>query len=295
MTLDRIAPALFVLLWSTGWIVAKYAAPHADPLTFLAIRYALAALVFLVIIWLMKAAWPKTGAEWGHGLLSGVFLHGIYLGGVWYAIAEGVPASISGLIAALQPLLTALVAPYAIGERLTGGQKLGIVLGFCGLAIAILPGILELDRAVVGAALLPLLVNVAGMFSVTWGTIYQKRHLQEGDLRVIAMLQYVGAMVVTFAAAVALEDMRVDLNAEFVFAMAWSVLGLSLVSIGLLLYLIRRGQVSRAASLIYLIPPTVAVQSWFLFDEPLTLPLVVGTLVVVIGVWLTNRKPQPVA
>lgn len=295
MTLDRLAPALFVLLWSTGWIVAKYAAPHADPLTFLAIRYALAALVFLFIILMMKAAWPKTRADWTHGIVSGVFLHGIYLGGVWWAIAEGVPASISGLIAALQPLLTALVAPYAIGERLTGGQKLGILLGFIGLAIAIVPGILELDRAVLGAAVLPLVVNIVGMFSVTWGTIYQKRHLQTGDLRVIAMLQYVGAMVVTFIAAFAIEEMRVDFTLEFFIAMAWSVLGLSLVSIALLLYLIRRGQVSRAASLIYLIPPTVAVQSWFLFDEPFTLPLILGTLVVVFGVWLTNRKPQPVA
>lgn len=295
MSLDRIAPALFVLLWSTGWIVAKYAAPHSDPLTFLAIRFALAAVVFLVIIRLTRAAWPKTRSGWVHGIVSGVFLHGIYLAGVWWAIAEGVPASISGLIAALQPLLTALVAPYAVGERLSPGQKLGIVLGFAGLAIAILPGVLSLDSAILGASLMPLVVNIFGMFAVTGGTIYQKRHLQEGDLRVIAMLQYVGATLFIAPLAVATEAMRVDLNLEFILAMAWSVLGLSLVSIALLLYLIRRGQVSRAASLIYLIPPTVAVESWIMFREPFTIPLVIGTVVVVLGVWLTNRKPQPVA
>ena len=186
MTLDRIAPALFVLLWSTGWIVAKYASPHADPLTFLSMRFTLAAVLFGVITFVSRAAWPSTRAGWGHAVLSGVFLHGIYLGGVWWAISQGVPSSVSGLIAALQPLLTALAAPFIVGERLTGPQRLGVVLGFAGLSVAILPRLLALDVDMLQIALVPLLVNVFAMASVTAGTIYQKRYLQEGDLRAIA-------------------------------------------------------------------------------------------------------------
>jgi drug/metabolite transporter (DMT)-like permease len=295
MTLDRIAPALFVLLWSTGWIVAKYASPHADPLSFLSLRFALATMLFAAITVLSRAAWPSTRSGWGHAVMSGVFLHGLYLGGVWWAIAQGVPSSVSGLIAALQPLLTAIVAPFIVGERLTGPQKLGVVMGFAGLAVAILPRLLALDIAMLQIALVPLLVNVAAMASVTAGTIYQKRYLQEGDLRAIATLQYVGGFLVVAPLALLIEPLRIAWNLEFFLAMAWSVLGLSLVSIMLLLYLIRRGQVSRAASLTYLVPPAVAVESWLLFGEELTLPMILGTLIVVVGVWLTNRKTRVVA
>lgn len=295
MSLDRYAPAIFVLLWSTGWIVAKYAAPHADPLTFLSLRYAMAIAVFLAIVLATGAAWPRSRAGWGHAMISGVFLHGIYLGGVWWAIAQGVPSSVSGLIAALQPLLTAVAAPFLVGEKLSQTQRLGVLLGFAGLGIAILPGLVDLDGATLGAVMFPLAVNVVSMVAVTGGTLYQKRFLQEGDLRAIVLLQYLGALIITLPAAFLIEEMRIDFNVEFVVALVWSVLGLSLVSIMMLLYLIRRGQVSRAASLIYLVPPTVAVQSWLFFGEKLTWPLICGTVVVVLGVWLTNRKPRLVA
>ncbi|MCY0150438.1 DMT family transporter [Hoeflea sp. G2-23] len=295
MTLYRIAPALFVVLWSTGWIVAKYASPYADPLTFLSLRFTLAAILFAVITLVSRATWPSTRSGWAHAVFSGVLLHGIYLAGIWWAIDQGVPSSVSGLIAALQPLMTALAAPYIVGERLTGPQKLGVFLGFVGLAVAILPRLLTLDAATLQIALVPLLVNVIGMISVTAGTLYQKRHLQEGDLRAIATLQYVGGFLVVMPLALLYEPMQIDWTLEFVLAMGWSVFGLSLVSIMLLLYLIRRGQVSRAASLTYLVPPAVAVESWFLFSEKLTLPMIAGTLIVVIGVWLTNRKTRLVA
>lgn len=292
MTLDRIAPALFVLLWSTGWIVAKYASPHADPLTFLSLRFTLAAVLFAVIAFASRAAWPSSRSGYRHAVVSGVFLHGIYLGGVWWAISQGVPSSVSGLIAALQPLLTALAAPVIVGERLSGAQKLGVVLGFAGLTVAILPRLMALESSMLQIALLPLLVNVFAMASVTAGTLYQKRYLQEGDLRSIASLQYVGGFLVVMPMALLIEPLRVDWNLEFALAMGWSVLGLSLVSIMLLLYLIRRGQVSRAASLTYLVPPAVAIESWILFGEVLTVPMIIGTLIVVIGVWLTNRKTR---
>ncbi|MEP3436648.1 MAG: DMT family transporter [Hoeflea sp.] len=295
MTLDRIAPALFVVLWSTGWIVAKYASPYADPLTFLCVRFTLAAALFGVIAIASRVAWPSTRAGWRHAILSGVFLHGIYLGGVWWAIEQGVPTPVSGLIAALQPLLTATAAPYLVGERLSFAQKLGVGLGFAGLTVAILPRLLALDAAMLQVALIPLLINVVAMASVAFGTIYQKRYLQEGDLRAIAALQYVGGLLVVLPLALVFEPLRIVWSLEFALAMGWSVLGLSLVSIMLLLYLIRRGQVSRAASLTYLVPPAVAVESWFLFGETLTLPMILGTLIAVVGVWLTNRKIRMIA
>lgn len=295
MTLDRIAPALFVLLWSTGWVAAKYASPHADPLTFLSIRFLLAAVLLAVITTFSRAIWPSTRAGWGHAVLSGVLLHGLYLGGVWWAISQGVPSSLSGLIAALQPLLTAVAAPFIVGERLTPSQKFGVLLGFAGLAVAIAPRLLELDPAMLHVALVPLVINVFAMVSVTAGTIYQKRYLQEGDLRAIASLQYVGGFLVVASLALLIEPLRVDWTLEFFLAMGWSVLGLSLVSVMLLLYLIRRGQVSRAASLTYLVPPAVAIESWIMFGEELTVPMIIGTVIVVIGVWLTNRKTRIVA
>jgi len=294
MLFDRLAPALFVLLWSTGWISAGFAAPYAEPLTFLVLRYVFAGAALLVLCLAVGAAWPRRPADWGHALVSGVMLHGIYLGGVWWAIANGVPTALSGLIAALQPLMTAMAAPFVVGERLTGLQWLGILAGLIGLVIAIAPRLAGLQWDAVLIAVVPIGVNVLAMLGVTLGTIYQKRHLQVADLRSTAMLQYVGALAFTLPLAFLLEDLRIVWNVELVLVMLWSVFGLSIGAIALLLYVIRRGQVSRAASLIYLVPPVVAIQAFVFFGDPLTLPMVVGTAIVVIGVYLTNRPVRTV-
>jgi drug/metabolite transporter (DMT)-like permease len=294
MSLDRLAPALFVLLWSTGWIVAKYAAMHSGPFTFLAIRYALSALAFFGLCLVMRVRWPRDRVSIFRAVYSGVFLHGFYLASLWWAIANGVPAGISGIIAALQPLFTAMAAPYLVGERLQPIQRFGLLLGFIGIAIAISPKLLASDSTGLAQAAVPLAVNLVGMVSVTYGTLYQKRHLQTGDLGAIATLQYIGALIVTVPLALAFEDLHFDGTTEAFIAVAWSVFGLSMGGVGLLLYLIRRGQVSRAASLIYLMPPAVAVEAAIAFGEPLTLPLIVGTVVVVAGVYLTNRRSTKV-
>lgn len=288
--LDRLAPALFVFLWSTGWIVAKYAAKHADPLTFLVARHALAACAFLTVCLIVGAKWPKSRAQLGHAILSGIFLHGFYLAGVWYAIGQGVPAGLSGIIAGLQPLLTAMVAPLFLGERLKPLQKVGLALGFAGILIAISPQLLDVFERGLGGLGFPVIINLIAMSSVTYGTLHQKRHLQEGDLLSIATLQFVGALIVTIPLALMLENLRFDWTHEAVLAMGWSVFGLSMGAVGLLLYLIRRGQVSRAASLIYLMPPVVAIEAAILFGEPLTWPMIIGTVIVVAGVYMVNRK-----
>ncbi|MGO7072942.1 DMT family transporter [Rhizobium johnstonii] len=289
MSLDRLAPAVFVLLWSTGWVVAKYASLHSEPFTFLSIRYALSAVAFLALCLVVRAQWPSRATAL-RAVYSGSFLHGFYLAGLWWAIANGVPAGISGIIAALQPLLTAIAAPFLIGERLQQAQKLGLALGFVGIAIAISPKLLDPATADLTQAALPLAINLVAMASVTYGTLYQKKHLQSGDLRTIATLQYVGALILTLPLSLVFEHQHFDGAAQAYGALAWSVFGLSMGGVGLLLYLIRRGQVSRAASLIYLMPPAVALEAFIAFGEPLTLPLIVGTVVVVAGVYLTNRR-----
>ncbi len=291
MSLDRIAPALFVLLWSSGWVVAKYGGIYSDPLTFLAVRYATAAILFAAYCQVAGVRWPSDRSTVVHAIVSGVFLHGFYLGAVWWAIGQGVPAALSGIIAALQPLMTALAAPYFIGERLSPLQKAGIGLGFAGVALAVLPKFVGAGHAEIPA--FPIMLNVIGMMSVTYGTIYQKQHLQTGDIRAIATLQYVGALVVTLPFALALDPFRVELSFGFVALLVWSVVGISMGAILLLLYLLRRGQVARAASLIYLVPPLAAIEAAIAFGEELTLSMIAGTFVVVAGVYLANRKaPQ---
>jgi drug/metabolite transporter (DMT)-like permease len=288
MTLDRLAPAIFVLLWSTGWVVAKFGAIVSEPLTFLSIRYLTAAVLFGGLCLASGVSWPRDGRTVLHALVSGAFLHGLYLGAVWWAIGEGVPAALSSIIAALQPLMTALAAPFVIGERLSLRQKLGLGLGFLGVLLAVLPKFFG-----AGAAEMPafaIVVNMLGMAAVTYGTIYQKQHLQKGDIRAIATLQYIGALAVTFPFALGLESLHVDFGLAFLALLAWSVLGISMGAILLLLYLIRRGQVSRAASLIYLVPPIAALQAAAIFGEELTVPMILGTAIVVAGVYLTNRK-----
>lgn len=287
----RLAPVLFVLIWSTGWIAARAAAPLADPLTFLAARYALAALALFLILLAFGVKMPSDRRLWAHGLASGVLLHAIYLGGVWYVIDEGLATPLSGLIAALQPLLTAVLAVAWLAEQLTRRQWLGLGLGFAGLVIALLPKLIELEGEALTAAAWLIVINVVAMVSVTLGTLYQKRFLQGGDLRAISMLQYVGATLATLPFAYLLEEMHITINIESIAIMAWSVLGLSLAAIGLLLLLIRHGAVSRAATLIYLIPPLVALEAWILFGEDLAPIAILGMLITVFGVYLVNKKP----
>ncbi|MEO0545122.1 MAG: DMT family transporter [Pseudomonadota bacterium] len=288
--LEKAAPIVFVLLWSTGWLVATYSSPYSDPLTFLFVRFVLSALVFVAITSISGEKWPPRSIAF-HAIASGIFLHTIYLGGVWWAIDRGVPTSVSGLLAALQPLLTAMIAYWTVGERLNTAQKTGLLLGFLGLLIAIGPSLMQLDQAQLTATLIPLSVNAVAMVAVTIGTIYQKKTFHDVALLPVATLQYVGAAAFIVPGVLLLEpEMRLEVTFESVAAMIWSVFGLSLGAIMLLLMLIKRGQVSRAASLIYLIPPAVAVEAWLIFGEQLSRDLIIGTTIVVIGVWLVNRK-----
>ena len=288
---ERFAPALFVLLWSSGWIAPVYASRHATAEAFLSVRFALAAFAFALFSIVAGARWPRKPLSILHALLSGALLHGFYLGGVWWAIFNGVPASVSGVIAALQPLLTAALAPILIRERLSLVQVTGLVLGFAGILTALVPSFQGVESGVFAARAWPIAINVLAMFGAVFGTLYQKRFVRDGDMRTTAVLQYVGAFTVVCVLSLTVEAPRFDATAELWMTMAWSVLALSMGGVALLLYMIRRGQVSRAASLIYMMPPAVAIESFIFLGEPLGPWMIAGTVIVVFGVWLAGRRP----
>lgn len=284
----RLLPVVFIVIWSTGWIVGKYAVPHADPLTFLALRYACALALLAPAALLLGARWPATPRLWGHAFLNGVMLHGAYLGGVWWAIAHGVPAGVSALIAALQPLFTALAAGPLLGERLTRKRWIGVALGFAGVGLVVWPkltGSLPLG--------LPLAVNVIAMVAVTAATLHQKRALAGVDLKALAPAQYLGALAVTIPLIPLIGEFRFDATPEAFAALGWSVLVLSIAAIMLMLVMIERGEVSRMAALIYLVPPVAALQAWGMFGETLGPVQFAGMGLAAVGVALANGSGAP--
>jgi drug/metabolite transporter (DMT)-like permease len=292
----RLAPALFVMLWSTGWIAARAVAPHADPLTFLALRFSIACIAMAIIVTVLRA--PKIGTGGAstrravlHAMVSGILLHTGYLATVWYVVAKGVPAGVSGVIAAVQPILTALLAPALVNERISSRQWAGIGLGFAGIMLVLQPRLASLDAASFSELRWLYVVNFFGMLSVTLGTFYQKRFVPSGDLRTVATWQYVGAALSTALIAWWIEPtMRIDWTATTILTMAWSVIALSIGAVLLLLLLIRDGAVSRAATLIYLVPSAVVFEAWLLFGETVNLVQVAGIALTATGVALAVRK-----
>ncbi len=293
MSLVALIPAVFVFIWSTGWVMARLVAPFADPLTFMVVRYAAAFVVAAALALVAGAQWPRTRAALGHALVSGVLLHAIYLGGVWVAVRMGVPAGISALIAALQPLLTGLIAQAFGLERIRFIQGVGIGVGLIGVLAVISPKLASAggEWAHLGPAFV---INGVAMISVTLGTFYQKRFIPQGDFRSVIALQYVGAFIVTLPAAMTLESLHIEWRLETWIALVWSVLVLSIVAILLMLLMIRRGAVSKLSALIYLIPPTAAVQAYFLFGETLAPFQIGGMAIAALGVYLATRAaPAP--
>lgn len=287
----RAAPVVFVFLWSTGWISARAVVPYADPITFLAARFSLAAVAMVVIVLAMGAARPRRPVDVMHAMTTGVLLHTGYLSTVWYVVGHGVPAGISGVIAAVQPILTALLAPVLIGERISAKQWLGILVGFFGILLVLQPKLSGVDPAQFAELRWLFLLNFFGMVSVTLGTFYQKRFIPSGDLRTVTLWQYVGAAASTWMLAYLFEpNLHIEWAQGAVITMVWSVLALSVGAVLLLLWLIRQGAVSRTASLIYLVPSVVVAQAWVLFGETVTAIQVAGIAVTAIGVMLAVRK-----
>lgn len=279
-------PGVFVVLWSTGFIGAKLGLPYAEPFTFLSLRFAAVIVFLLLVCVLTRAPWPKLAALWGHLAISGLLVHGLYLGGVFAAIKTGLPSGVTALVVGLQPLLTALVAGPVLGERVSTRQWSGLALGLAGVALVLsgrLTGLGGMSWSGLGFAAIAL----AG---ITAGTLYQKRFCTGMDLRSGAVIQYAAAAVLIVPAAMLLETLRVQWSGSFVFALAWLVLVLSVGAISLLMTLIRLGEAARVASLFYLVPPVTAVMAWGLFDERLGPLGLVGMALAAAGVALVVSR-----
>ena len=279
----RFAPLLFVLLWSTGFIGAKYGLPHAEPLSFLLVRYLLVLSLMTLIALATRAPWPKDGRQWFHIGVAGLLVHAVYLGGVFVAISKGLPAGVTSLVVGIQPLLTAVGAGWLLNETVLKRQWAGLVLGFVGVAMVVSG---KLGSGFGLAALWPALAALAG---ITAGTLYQKRFCPHFDWRTGAIAQFLPTAIATGAVVGAAGDFRVDWVPDFVFALAWLVLVLSVGAISLLNWLIRHGSAVNLASLFYLVPPCTALIAWFLFDERLAGMALVGMALAVWGVYLARK------
>lgn len=284
--LDRLAPPLFIFIWATGYIVAKYAAPHADPLTFLSWRYAGVVALMLGLALAARAAWP-TPRQVLHLAVAGIGIQAVYLGGVWVAIRQGLPAGTAALIVNLQPVLVAAAAPL-VGERVSPRQWLGVALGLGGVVLVIWH---KLNLG--GSYGAPLALCVAALLAITGGTLYQKRFVPQFDLRTGQVVQFAAALAVTLPAAWALEPMRIAWNATVLGVMAWSVLVLTAGGISLMFYMLRHGRVTAVSSTMYLVPSVTSVMAWLLFGETLGAQAIAGMGVTLLGVYLVvARKPE---
>lgn len=286
----RLIPALFVFLWATGFIGARYAMPWAEPFSFLALRFVLAFAILAVAALLLGARWLDRRRTL-HAAVAGVLMHGVYLGCVFWAIHQGMPAGISALIVGLQPLITALLAGSLLGEKILPRHWAGLAIGFAGVVIVLAPKLGAIDGGVTWATLAASFVAVAGMSA---GTIWQKRFLTGSDLVTGTCWQYAGGALVMILLSAAFETREFTLNGELVFAMAWLVLVLSIGAIVLLMIMIRDGEMSKVASLFYLVPAVTALIAWALFGEELSLVQIGGMAIATFGVALaTQRTPAP--
>ena len=282
--LQPVFPGLFVLLWSTGFIGAKLGLPYAEPATFLLIRFLLVLALLVPLCWAFHAVWPSPREAW-HMAVSGVLLQAGYLGGVFASLHAGMPAGVSALVTGLQPVFTAVLGAVLLSERTSARQWVGLVIGLAGVLLVVGDRI-----AIEGLRLDAILLSVLALASITLGTVWQKRHGAAVDLRTGAAIQFLAAALVMAPFALLLESGEVRWTGEFVFALAWLVLVLSLGAIFLLLYLIRQGAATKVASLFYLVPPTTALIAWPLFGETYTLAAAAGMALGMLAVWMVTRQ-----
>lgn len=290
-------PWVFVLIWSTGFIVARFGMPHSPPFTFLAIRYALSVACFGVWIALAHAAWPRDSRQVLHLAVTGVLMHAGYLGGVWAAVKLGLGAGTIALLVGLQPILTAIwVTVFVVRAaqpgsesqaanegRIAARQWAGLALGLAGLILVVWRKLGAGEVTMVNLSL-----AIVALLCITTGTLYQKRFVAACDVRTASFVQLVAAFIVSLPIAL-LESASVDWHPAFIGAMAWSVLALTLGGSSLLYLLIQRGAATKVTSLLYLVPPCTAVMAWAIFNEVLTAPMMLGMVLTAGGVALVAR------
>lgn len=289
-TLRAAFPVLFVLIWSTGFIVARYGMPHAEPMTFLLLRFIGVLALLLPAAWLMRAPWPSRDQAWKIAL-AGLLLQAGYLGGVWAAVRHGMTAGLIALVVGLQPIITAWLAGV-VQERISKIQWLGLLLGLSGVGLVVWAKL-----SLAGLSLVSLGLAVLALASITAGTLYQKAACPHFDLRTGAIIQYAASAVICLPFVFGLETRQIDWHPEMIGALLWSIVALSIGAISLLFVMIREGAATKVTSLLYLTPPTTAVMAYFLFDEPMTGLTMAGIVTTMAGVWLVTKvkdtEPKP--
>ncbi|KIZ37674.1 MULTISPECIES: DMT family transporter [Rhodopseudomonas] len=278
----RAAPAIFVVLWSTGFVGTKYALSGAEPLTYLAIRMIVVVALMAIIAAIARPRWPGL-AGLGHSVVAGILVHGIYLAGTAIAIAHSIPAGLSALIPGLQPILTSTLANRWLGERVTPRQWAGLLLGLGGAVMIVH------NRSISGDAGWGWLASGCSLVSITIGTLYQKRYCSGIDWRAGNVVQYLAALAFFAAGAWLFETRQVDWTTEFVLSVMWLAVVLSIGSIGLLYWLLRRHASSHVASLFYLVPAVTAAMAYVLFDEKLDAISIAGMVTCAAAVLLVLR------
>ncbi|MGL4576553.1 MAG: DMT family transporter [Burkholderiaceae bacterium] len=281
--LIRFAPALFILIWSSGYVVAKAAAPHAEPLSFLLVRYAGVVLLMAALAFAARAVWPPW-KDVRHLAIAGIGIQAAYLGGVWVAIKLGMPAGISALIVNLQPVLTAACA-FFVHERVTAKQWLGIALGFGGVVLVVW-------HKITGAGLTwaPVLLCVFSLLTMTAATLYQKRFVPNFDLRTGQVVQFVASIIATLPFALAFESFHITWNAQVLAALAWSIVVLTGGGISLMFLMLREGKATTVTSYMYMVPAVTSIMAWLMFGETLGALAITGMAVTLLGVYLVNKK-----
>jgi len=279
------APGVFVLLWASGFVGAKFGLAYAEPLTFLSIRMIAVVALLAIILAVTRPKWPGA-AGMVHSAATGIMVHGLYLGGVFVSIENGVSAGLAALIVSLQPVLTSTTANRWLGERVLARQWLGLALGLLGVYL-----ILQDKTASGGATPFGRLAATVALLGITAGTLYQKRFGGGMDWRPALCIQYAAAAILFSFGAFAFETRAVHWTPQFLLALGWLIFGLSLGAIWLYYYMIRRAAATRVTSLFYLTPPTTALMAWAAFDEQLAPLALVGMAVCVVGVFLVNWRP----
>lgn len=290
--LEKSAPVVFVLLWSTGFVGAKYILPYAEPFVFLTIRYASAAIILVLIAKALREPLRITRDQIQQSVLVGVFLQVIYIGGVFYAVSLGLPAGVTAVIVSLQPVLVSVLAFKFLNEGLSFRKISGLLLGLVGVLFLLLPKIFQgnfnLEFPKVG-----ILSSVLALIGTTTGYLLQKRGGSEIPFLPGTAVQFATATLLFALAGIFFEDWTIKVNLEFILALSWIVLALSIGSIFLLFYLLKHDSASSVSSLYYLVPPLTAVQAFFLFDERFTLIGLFGMALAAIGTLLvTNSKKR---
>ncbi len=284
--LIAIIPVVFVLLWSTGFIAARFSTPYAEPLTFLSIRMAIAAFVLIPIVFIFKQKFPRKISEIAHSIVVGFLLHAVYLGGVFYVTRNQFPIAYTSLIVGLQPLLASLFAMLALSERINRIQWLGLLLGFGGLMVVLSPTLGEHSYL----QWQHIIICFSSLLAITVATTYQKRYCAKIDLIAGATIQYIGAFVFVFLASLWLEEGIIVWNTHTIFSMVWLVLVLSIGAVLILLYMVHKKAAASVTSLFYLTPAVVAFEVYLLFGEAIQPTAIGGFVLSLFGVYLIAKK-----